>query len=268
MAYLGVGIHENVILDSKTGINEKGSLVIEFATKVDSNNMYAAFADGTEMEASSVGLIQFPFNMTNWEGKTKTASEIGTDINNLKANLIDILSVFMTSDKAKAAIGIDVVFRGLGITPETQASLPQRLLNADFVAAVYKNICTAFIAAATPFFNTAAFRLKLRRTSKAKHYSSIPPRTKFAETWIESMAVPKDQSKISWSKYDIDNGLNSGVKTETDAVSTTEDEKVATMFAPPVAPAPQTFAPPAEAPGFTDVNNGLGAAAAVNPFNQ
>ena len=265
MAYLGVGIHENVILDSKTGINEKGSLVLEFATKVDSNNMYAAFADGTEMEASSVGLIQFPFNMTNWEGKAKTASEIGTDINNLKANLIDILSVFMTSDKAKAAIGIDVVFRGLGITPETQASLPQRLLNADFVATVYKNICNAFIAAATPYFNTAAFRLKLRRTSKAKHYSSIPPRTKFAETWIESMAVPKDQSKISWSKYEIDNGLNSGVKTETDAVSTTEDEKVANMFAPPVAPAPQTFTPPAEAQGFTDVNNGT---AAVNPFNQ
>ena len=268
MAYLGVGIHENVILDSKTGLNDKGSLVIEFATKVDSNNMYAAFADGTEMEASSVGLIQFPFNMTNWEGKAKTASEIGTDINNLKANLIDILSVFMTSDKAKAALGVDVIFRGLGITPETQASLPQRLLNADFVSAVYKNICTAFVAAATPFFNNTTFRVKLRRTSKAKHYSSIPPHSKFAEPWIESMAVPKGQSKLAWSEYDIKNGFNSGVKIETDVVSTTEDEKVETMFAPPADAAPQTFAPPAEAAGFTDVPNGLAGGVGVNPFNQ
>ena len=268
MAYLGVGIHENVILGSKTGVNEKGSLVLELSTKVDSNDMLSAFADGTDMEASTVGLIQFPFNLTNWEGKAKTASEIGTDINNLKANLIDILSVFMTSDKAKAVLGVDVIFRGLGITPETQASLPQRLLNADFVSAVYKNICTAFVAAATPFFNNTPFRVKLRRTSKAKHYSSIPPRSKFAEPWIESMAVPKEQSKLAWSKYEIDNGLNSGVKTETDAVSTTEDEKVATMFAPPAAVAPQTFTPPAEVSGITNVPNGLAKGDGVNPFNQ
>ena len=254
MAYLGVGIHENVVLSSKTAINDKGSIVLELETKTDATDLLGAFDSGESLEPDAVSLIMWPINMTNWEGKAKSASEVGQDLNNLKNTFVDILEVFMTSDKAKAALGADAMFKGLGINAETQSTLPTKLLQEGFVKSVYTNICTAFIEAAKPFMDTNRMRIKLRRTSTAKHYAMIPPRGKYKETWIESMEVPTSASQVKWSKYELDKGLNSGAKAETDAVHATEAARVASMFDTPAA-VPSTPIPPAPA-------------ATTNPFNQ
>ena len=250
--YLGVGIHENVVLSQLTGINDKGSLVLELTTKVDNSNMLAAFDEGSDVEQSSASLIMWPVNMTTWDGKKKTATQIGQDLNNFKNTLVDILEVFMTSDKAKASLNAEVMFAGLGITPETQQTLPTRLLDEGFVKSVYTNISKAFITAASPFMDNTTFRVKLRRTSKAKHFAMIPPKGKFKEIWIEPMTVPAASTQIKWSKYELDNGFDSGAKVETDTVSEEAQSNVESMFSAPPVPAtddvPQT--PPA------------------NPFNQ
>ena len=90
------------------------------------------FDEGSAIDASSASLIIWPVNMTTWDSKTKTASEIGQDLNNLKNTLVDILEVYMTSDKAKSAISANVMFQGLGITPETQATLDRLYRAAAF----------------------------------------------------------------------------------------------------------------------------------------
>ena len=241
MAYLGVGIHENIVLNSETTkINDKGSLVIGLCSVTNPNNMFAAFDSGESIDKLENGLIQFCPSVNTFDGKAKTATQMGQELNNFKNTLVDILAVFMTTDKAKAAINTEVMFRGLGITAETQAMLPTRLVDQKFIDAVYKNICTAFINTATPFMGNNPFRVKLRRTSKAKHFATIPYKSAVPEIWIEPMDVPKTASQISWSKWELDNGMNDGTKVEADKPA--EAETVAAMFAAPPVAAP--IAPP------------------------
>jgi len=253
--YLGVGIHENVVLGKSTGINDKGSLVIELETIVDDTKLFAAFDDGASVEQSAQSVIMWPVNMTTWDGKPKSATQIGQDLNNYKNTLVDILEVFMTTDLAKEAINASVMFAGLGVTPENQATLPTRLLNEDFVKGVYKNISYAFITAAKPFMGETEFRVKLRRTSKSNHFASIPKKGKFKESWIEPMTVPLAAASIKWSTYEIKEGLNHGVKVEADTSSESANAKVGAMFDLP--PAPTQEGTVESAP-----------AANTNPFNQ
>lgn len=261
MSYLGVGIHENVVLRSTSTINDKGTLVIDFATKTDASNMLAAFEDGSAVEAAEVSLIQWPIKITDWQGKAMSATQVGQEINNLKNTLVDILMVFMPSDKAKEALNSSVMFAGLGINADTQNTLVNKLVNVDFVTAVYNNICKAFLAAARPFMDTVTFRVKLRRTSKAKHFAIIPPKGKFFEAWIEPMTVPRDSTQIKWSEYEIKNGFNDGTKTETSDAGS-DATNVNKMFQAPPAPG---ATPPA--PSMPPVTPSV-APPAGNPFNQ
>lgn len=261
--YLGVGIHSNIVLLSESQINDKGSLVIALGTKVDASNMLAAFDGGGDIEQSAASLIQWPIKLTDWEGKAKTATQIGQELNNFKGMLVDILEVFMTSDKAAAAISAEVMFKGLGINAETQGTLPAKLLQEAFVTAVYTNIANAFLTAAQPFMDNTTFRVKLRRTSKAKHYAIIPPKGRFKEVWIEPMAVPETASAIKWSDYELKNGLNDGTKVEPEAGSAEEASRIESMFAAPSIPG----VVPTSTPGaFTDAPTSTPPEG--NPFNQ
>lgn len=258
--YLGVGIHENIVLGSETKVNEKGSLVINMAKKVQSNDMFTAFDEGNDVQASAASLILWPIKLTDWENKQKTATQIGQELINFKNILTDILLVFMTTEKANQALNAEVMFKGLGITAETQASLPQKLVQEDFVNAVYANVSNAFVAAATPYIGQTTFRVKLRRTSKAKHFAIIPPKGKYPEPWIEPMTVPAEASKIEWNSYEIEKGLNSGVPQETDPVDKEAQDKVNTAFsAPPVQGGGEVSAPTAPPVPPSE---------AENPFNQ
>lgn len=252
MAYLGVNIHDNIVLDSQlTKINDKGSLVIGFATNTDTSDMLSAFDEGSAMERAENGIIQFCPSVKGFDGKAKTATQIGQDINNFKSILADILSVFMPSDKAKVALNAEVMFRGLGINKETQGTLATRLLDQNFVNAVYVNISNAFLAVAAPFMGSVPFRVKLRRTSKAKSFATIPYKGQVPEVWIEPMTVPKGSSQISWSKWELDNGMNSGAKVETDSTDTAQAEAVNAMFAAP--PAPSAISAPADNTAFGNI---------------
>lgn len=247
MAYLGVNIHDNIILSSQlTLINDKGSLVVGFATNADTSDMLSAFDEGSNLERAENGIILFCPSIKGFDGKAKTPTQVGQDLNNFKNTLVDILSVFMPVDKAKAALNTDVMFRGLGITKETQSTLATRLLDQNFIQAVYVNISNAFLTEAKPFMDSIPFRVKLRRTSKAKNFATIPYKGQVPEVWIEPMTVPKTASQIAWSKWELDNGMNSGAKVETDTTDTAQAAAVATMFAAPPVPGVVSEAPSAD----------------------
>lgn len=269
MGYLGVNIWENVVLTANTGFDEKGYFQIGLSTKVDTVNMFAAFDGGEALQADTNDLKMFKPNMQDWNGNAKDSASIGQDLINFKNTLVDILGVHMPMDKANATLSAGVMFAGLGITAETQGQLNQKLLDEGFVTAVFNNIAKAFTTAVQPFIGQNPFRIKLRRTSKAKHFATIPPKGRFPEVWIEPMTVPADASQIKWSDWEIKNGYNDGTKVEADAPSEETTEKVENMFANPQATEPAapatgvgnppamegSFPPPADAP-------------AVNPFNQ
>ena len=53
--------------------------------------------------------------------------------------------------------------------------------------------------------------MKFVRQSQQKHYASLPKFPPF----MEPMTIPADQSKLKFSQYEIDKGLNSGKPVDT-----------------------------------------------------
>ena len=240
---LQVGIHEPVVLGSKTGMNDKGSLVINFATKIDNTNMLAAMESGADIAGDEASLIQFKPN-TSISGKALSAGEIGNAVTALKSTLTDILAQFVVEDRAKELLDLQkICFAGLGVTPE---NLPNKLVSQDFLDVVYNNMCKAFLAGVAPFINGPTLRIKLIRTSKAKHFAKIPAKGKVPSVWIESTNIPKSASKIGWSEYEIKEGLNSSTPTPTEKAEESSAQQAAVQFAAPA----------------------TGVAPAINPFQQ
>ena len=74
MAYLGVNIHDNIILSSQlTQINDKGSLVVGFATNADTSDMLSAFDEGSNLERAENGIILFCPSIKGFDGKARVS---------------------------------------------------------------------------------------------------------------------------------------------------------------------------------------------------
>lgn len=244
---LTVGIHESVVLGEKTALNDKGNLVISFATKVDNSDLLGALERGEDTGGDSANLIQFKFNLKIGD-TTLTSGEIGKNINSFRLQLKDIMLVFMTEEVAEAKISLmNVCFANTGITKENAVT---KFLDQNFLDKAYDNMVKAFLAAVAPFINGPTFRVILVRSSKAKHYAKIPAKSNYPRVWIESSTVPKSASKIAFSDYEIKEGLNSGEPTPTERTEEASAAAAAAQFA-----APAAFAPPA-----------VGTAPAINPF--
>ena len=246
---LTVGIHENLVLGEKTALNDKGNLVINFATKVDSSDLLGALERGEDTSGESASLIQFKFN-TNINGTALSSGEIGKNINSFRLQLKDIMLVFMTEEVAEAKIGLMAVcFAGTGITKENASA---KFTDQNFLDKVYDNMVKAFLDATRPFINKDTFRVILVRSSKAKHYAKIPAKGNYPRVWIESSAIPKAASQIAFSDYEVKERLNSGTPTATEQTEATSAAAAAEQFAAPVA-----FATPA-----------VGTAPSIDPFQQ
>ena len=242
---LQVGIHENVVLSNDTVIKEDGSLVIAFETATDAVvDFMSALEGGESLAKDKVTLLQFKLKSTDWQGKTLSFTDITASFNKFRGILVDILTVYMPADKAKATLGVQAVaFAGLGITNE---NMPTKLAQDSVLEAIYNNLAKAFIAAIVPYQNKDKVRVMLQRSSKAKHYPAIPA-GKVPQVWIESMQIPKSASKVQWSAYQIKEGYNDGTPVATDSEDTSKAEAV-------FAPAPVFGAPsPAVIPAFQGV---------------
>lgn len=250
--FLGVGIHQNVVVSKKTGMNDKGTLELHLLQVVEQTNFLEAFDGDGNMGGSEGKFLLFPVDVTDFEKKQKSPSTIATELFNFKANMTDILKVYMTSDKATAAISSGVMFANLGITAENQATIPERLLSQEFVTAIYNNICRAFLVNIAPYMEVEAkFRVKIRRTSKNKHFGMIPPRGQGEHHWIESMMVPQAQSKVVWQEWEIKKGYNSGEKAAEATPAEADQAKVNSAFAAPAAaPAQAAVAQPVATTGI------------------
>jgi hypothetical protein len=265
MSFIGVGITENVVLSSKTGVDEKGwfGIVIKTQSKGD---LFSAMDDGDGLDEAETSLKVFAPGMKDFDGAAKSSTQMAQDLNNIKNNFIDVLMTQMTSDKAKAALSANAMFAGLGITAANKEQLPSRLLNEDFVKGVHVNLCNAFVAAAKPYFDANPFRIKLTRTSKAKHFATIPKRGSFPTPWVESMQVPKTSSLLKFSKWEIDNGYDCGDAVKADEPAEEQKSKVAAMFQAPVENSEVNQFAGFEAEAI--VVQDAPAATQVNPFNQ
>ena len=221
---LTVGINENVVLKSAV-INDKKRLELEFievekigvAKKSVFDTLLTARTaeegNGLTMKLNILGpLLPKKEELT----AEKKIDMLGGDLTRLIKQLSQILEQYLTADKIDLD-SMDVQFANTGITDS--ATFESRILDQDVLDRIYDNITRRFVELVTPFVNTSenAIRLKLIRQSKDKHYATLPSRFIADNPFIELMSVPKEQSRLKFTKYELEQGLDNGTPTSSAA---------------------------------------------------
>jgi hypothetical protein len=231
MAFIEVGIVENLVFDLETTeITEKGAIVLGMksaATKSDEDSMMDAIMNNKTIDGDVKGKFYlWTPSVTKKDENglevSKTPQDVLAELLNIRKYLLDIGALFGPKEESEQAYGGAKMFEGLG--REVQDVIPQ-LVNEALLLQVYKKLGNLFLTflKSKPGVATSAFRHKFVRQSADKHYATIPRPMAFGVN-IESMFVPKAQSKIAFSKYEIEKGLNSGIPLPPDEVKGNADK--------------------------------------------
>jgi hypothetical protein len=201
---LKVGINENVKLVGAE-INDKGSLQISFkdASAVARKKDFLDSIANTK-DFSVTNFIIWPVKVEGSEG-ARTTEQIGRDLGNMRDQLEQILEGYVTSDKAN----IDPY---VGLDTTDAADFQNSLKKQGVVDQIYKSMTTQFVSKVKEIAGTdginRTFRLKLIRTSKAKHFGTIPKSFVRDNPFFESMSIPATASKVAFTNYEKKNGLD------------------------------------------------------------
>jgi len=210
MALISVGIHENLVLSDKTKINEHGTLELAIKAEEGDEAVFAALQNNTVVQSMESSFRFYPPNLLTYETKEpRTAAEIAKGLSILRHQFMEYAKLYGTKEEAEAAIGGLKMFEGLGIPQEDLPKAFRALTNEEFLKKVTNNLSKKFynyLKAKNAFDGSVKFRQKFLRQSKAKNFATISKST--FDTWIEPMSIPKEQSKIAYSEYEITNGKN------------------------------------------------------------
>jgi hypothetical protein len=235
---IGIGINENVYLASAE-LDQKGVLGITFeeagaADKPKVDSLFDVIAAETVVETEYGMTIKMFPPLPPKEGNDRTEEKnvelLVSDINKTKGVLLHILRGYLTTDDIKKAGGLNP-FRGLPITKE---NFNKEIQRKELLEGIHRNMCTDFVNLIRPFLGQKdkLFRLLLVRQSKDKHYASF--RGKYIEDnpFFESMEIPKDASKVKFTKYELDNGLNDATPVKKDQAAAGDTAKGGDQPAP------------------------------------
>lgn len=237
---IGVGIHENIILKNVEVVEKEGKTSIDFvlanagsSASEDDSDPFGESVDENGMlitgGSGSTTIKVWPLNVpddTDRDGNTKTVAKKIEEANNATKELQNMFTLFarcyVTSDKIKFER-----FRGIPLTKDNT----HMILSNEILLTVTKNLANQFIEMCGEYFGNEDFKLRilLKRSSTKNHYPKFRDKLLQAFPFVERMEVPKEASKLAFTKYELQNKLNDGTpKTETDI----EDAPVApsTLF--------------------------------------
>lgn len=251
---IGVGINENVILNASID-PEKNRLSIELSELGTGGDLFTQMTQtGYTATSGTMKLNILSVLAPKADNKKSVDQNIqiaSADISNIKNQLTQILALYMSIDSIDLGA---VAYNGTGIVDS--ATFRANILRQDVLNLIYTNMINRFVQ----LFNALGgipsqtpVRFKLQRQSKDKHYADIPKRNVDKFPFVELMTVPAEASKVAFSKYEIENGLNDGTpvdsaKAEKKPVPGAPGAPVPPAFAAPVPPAVNAFAAPAPAP--------------------
>ena len=213
-----VGIQENIKITkaelrpdpNSNPLKDTLVLGLEIVTPVGSLTGSLIGAEDNVQDGNDQEYYLWPFDNKTREGNSVAPlSEILNRIKTFKAQLNHILKGYMVEAAIEKKWDA-VVLQNTGVTDDNGEEM---LIREDVVNKIYKNICNGFVELITPYISqpgSSTFRVKLIRQSKAKHFSRLP---KFSPFW-EDMSVLKEQSKLAFSKWEKENGFNSGTPSE------------------------------------------------------
>jgi uncharacterized protein YktA (UPF0223 family) len=209
-----VGIVENVTVVSAV-VNDKLSLEVNLREGESAPaDLFAAMNSGASMEENTQKLLFFPVD-NKFYGKEATAAEMVMKFRQLTAKLAHLISNQVADPKFNA-------FVDTGIT--TSADINENILKEDVIAKMSMNVYTQFVEMVKNSDTSKKSRVRFVRQSAAKHYATLPEILNFKKDggewstpFVESMEIPKAQSKLAYSKKEIEKGLNSGAAVTADA---------------------------------------------------
>lgn len=213
-----VGIHDNLVLTNDTKVNEHGTLELSIATVQDTSDLLAAFQNNSTGDQMKSSLRFYPPNQEDFDKNQRSSGDIAGDLLKMKMQFMSFAVLYAPQETVEAYIGGTKMLEGIGIAPEQYAKALDSLTNADLCMKVTTNLATKFVeflTAANAFNQTIKFRMKFLRQSKMKNFVVVP-KSDF-DTWIEPMTIPKAQSKIAYSAYEIDKKLNDPAPATADA---------------------------------------------------
>lgn len=211
---LGVGIHENVYLAEATLDENKSVIAIRFketgkATQVKKSLFERAASSEVEETDDGTQIMLFPPTPPkegNTNSEEKNVENLVNDINKTKGICLHILAGYLTTEQLKDKM---TPFASL---PLTETNFNTEIQKKEMLEAAQRNIGRTFIQLITPFLNKPelAFRLLLTRQSTAKHYATLRGRFLNDNPFWESMAIPKEASKVKFTDYEKSAGLDNG----------------------------------------------------------
>lgn len=198
-----VSIAEDITVVSAV-INDKNSLEIVFK-QGQTLDLFEAMNNGGSLEETSSKYLEYPVN-NKWYGAEATPLQMVNKLRQLNAKYQHLLSV----DVAEKDYAFNM-FEGTPI--KTSGDIDTYILQEEVYTKIGTNIFKNFIKnlekAKSPI------RIKFVRQSQAKHFISLPDYLGFKKDggefkvpFVESMLIPKEQSKLTYTKYELDKGLD------------------------------------------------------------
>jgi hypothetical protein len=232
MSLIKVGIHENLTF-SKAVINDKGTLELGIKTVEDPDALLNAFEGSGTFDKMESSFRFYPPSMKDFDQVPKDSAALASEILKMRHQFIQYARLFATKEDVEDAIGGLNMFNGLGIPPEDIKKALAQFTNEDFLKNVVTNlgqIFADFLAEKNAFSGSVLFRHKFIRQSKAKNFATIP--NSDFDVWVESMDIPSNASKISYSEWELKNGKdNPDPVASSDADTTVEDaNKASALF--------------------------------------
>jgi hypothetical protein len=228
-AMISVGINEGVILQKVELTEKEGKYSLDFSfgdgndatvsdnpfdEELDENGMVVVNSSTNSIKLWPVMAPKDEDTKGNLLSPQQKYDIVFKEINEQKNLLIQCASCYVTSDKlVKEVEGKKVsiidLYRGIAMTRENMHSM---LPNNEILQRVFKNMAEDFVSFMSPILATeqTPLRVLLVRQSAAKHYASFRRRFIREQPVFELAAIPKEASKLKFSDYEIQKGLNDG----------------------------------------------------------
>jgi hypothetical protein len=234
MGFIKPSISENLKFSTETGINEKGSLKIVMEADVSEEAMMEAMMNDQVIDTAKGGFLLYTPNLLDFDDNPRSVIEILKDLTKYKERFIEYGAVLGDEAGAKEAFGNLKMFN---IFPEAQrGKMMKRVTEEEVLNQVFQNLCKLFYnwLINHPNLESTRFRHKFHRQSAAKSFPNIP--FTYDMPIVESMSVPKTESKIQWAKWEIEKKKNDASETAPDVTPDEGTDATAELFDAPTDP--------------------------------
>lgn len=203
---LEIGINEGLNLGPDSRVTEKGGLFLSFSTGVAITSALELL-EMEEPEAQNGNILIFPPNLTNYKDKTlRTAIDIMRDLRTEYKRLYVIFNLYFTKDELQKIYPVSCLLEGLNITRDNEQTM---LVQESVVNKMFSNLSETIVKVINEnkLWEKEAFRIKLLRQSAKKAFPRLTYKPEFG-VWIELMTIPKEQSKVEFTKFEVGKGYD------------------------------------------------------------